>query len=88
MLHFHIHQKLNHDFLDLLNKPKIVRSCIFPLANLYFEVSVDSCLNRMRKSDRFYCVFVLITHNRSAHFCNKSQFSWRFEFCAQFIAES
>jgi len=41
VLFFQIHQKLNHDILDWLNKPKIVRSCIFPLANLYFEQSVD-----------------------------------------------
>jgi len=34
-------KKLSHDILDLLNKPKIVRSCIFPLANLYFEQSGD-----------------------------------------------
>ena len=39
---FQIHQKLNHDILDWLNKPKIVRSCIYPIANLYFELSVDS----------------------------------------------
>jgi hypothetical protein len=32
---------LHHDGLDLLNKPKIVRSCIFPIANPYFELSVD-----------------------------------------------
>ena len=38
---FQIHKMLNHDILDLLNKPKIVRSCIFLLANLYFELSVD-----------------------------------------------
>ena len=38
---FQIHQKLNHDILGLLNEPKLVRSCIFPLANLYFEQSVD-----------------------------------------------
>jgi len=38
---FQINQKLNHDILDLLNEPKIVRSCIFPIANLYFELSVD-----------------------------------------------
>jgi hypothetical protein len=34
-------KKLNHDILDSVDKPKIVRSCIFPLANLYFEQSVD-----------------------------------------------
>ena len=38
---FQIHQKLNHDILDLLNEPKIVRSCIFPLINLQFVESVD-----------------------------------------------
>ena len=38
---FQIHQKLNHDILDWLNKPKIVRSCIFPIANLYFALGLD-----------------------------------------------
>ena len=41
---FQINKTLNHDILDLLNKPKIVRSCIFPIANLYFELSVDCVL--------------------------------------------
>jgi len=38
---FQIHQKLSHTILDWLNKPKSVRSCVFPLANLHFEQSVD-----------------------------------------------
>ena len=41
LLPFQIHKILNHDILDWLKKPKIVRSCIFPIANLYFELIVD-----------------------------------------------
>ena len=32
---------LNCDIVDSLNKPKIVRSCIFPLSNIHFELSLD-----------------------------------------------
>jgi len=32
---------MNHDILDLLNKPAIPENCMFPLSNLYFELSVD-----------------------------------------------
>ena len=38
---FQIHQKLNHAILDWLNKPKIVRSCIFPLSNPHKGPIVD-----------------------------------------------
>jgi hypothetical protein len=34
-------KELGHDIIDSLNEPKFVRSCIFHLANLYFEQSVD-----------------------------------------------
>ena len=53
---FHIQQflglkfskKLNHDILDVLNKPLVLDQCGFPLVNLHFELSVGlTCLNRI-----------------------------------------
>jgi len=32
---------MKHDILDLLNKPATLENCMFPLANLYFELSAD-----------------------------------------------
>jgi len=43
-LHFQIHQKLNHDILNLLDKSKTPDHSRFPLANPCFGESVYSCL--------------------------------------------
>jgi len=34
-------KKLNRGILDLLNKPKATRNCIFPLANLQKGLMID-----------------------------------------------
>ena len=56
---FQIHLKINQDILDWLNKPKIVRSYIFPIANLYFELSVDyrALIKSSQRSDSIVYLF-------------------------------
>ena len=39
-LRFQIRQKLNHDILDSLTKPKTPGHCGFPMANLHSELSL------------------------------------------------
>jgi len=42
-MRFQIHQKINHDILDLLNKLTIPRNCLFLPANTHSVSRVD-CL--------------------------------------------
>ncbi len=62
-LHFQIHQKLNHDILGWLNKPKIPGYGGFPLANLHSVESLYFVLPQSQKTPKLFKVSSSYPHN-------------------------